>query len=69
MYQQGVSLLVKSFNKERLEQNMRICEWELSAQDLEKINKIPQIRGRLGLEFISPTGPFKSVVDLWDGEI
>ncbi|KAJ9708659.1 hypothetical protein PVL29_000603 [Vitis rotundifolia] len=69
VYEQGVSLLVKSFNKERIKQNLEIFDWELSAQDLEKIIQIPQFKGFPGVEFVCQTGPYKSLVDLWDGEI
>lgn len=40
VYEQGGSVLVKSFNEERLKENLHIFDWELSAQDSEMIRKI-----------------------------
>ncbi|KAK1381404.1 non-functional NADPH-dependent codeinone reductase 2-like [Heracleum sosnowskyi] len=68
-FEQGVIIVMKSFNKERLEQNLKIFDWELSDEDSKKIAKIPQSRACLGNMFIFETGPFKSLEELWDGEI
>ncbi|KAL8157673.1 hypothetical protein AgCh_002395 [Apium graveolens] len=68
-YEQGVSVLVKSFNKERMMENMNIFDWELSSEELEKINQIPQEKGNPARFFISDKGPFKSADDLWDESI
>ncbi|KAH9794302.1 Deoxymugineic acid synthase 1 [Citrus sinensis] len=69
VYQQGVSLVVKSFNKERMKENLDIFYWELSAEELQKIEQIPQYRGSRSEEHVSEDGPYKSLEDLWDGEI
>ncbi|KAL7240063.1 hypothetical protein ACSBR2_005845 [Camellia fascicularis] len=69
VYEQGVSVLVKSFSEERMKENLQIFDWELSAQDSEMINQISQYKGCAGLDFISDEGPYKSLQDLWDGEI
>ncbi|GMY18118.1 non-functional NADPH-dependent codeinone reductase 2 [Fagus crenata] len=68
-YEQGVSFVMKSFNKTRIEENLDIFEWKLSPEELQKINQIPQPRGNPALEFIADNGPYKSVIELWDGEI
>ncbi|KAB2624105.1 non-functional NADPH-dependent codeinone reductase 2-like [Pyrus ussuriensis x Pyrus communis] len=68
-YEQGVIVVVKSFNKERIKENIDVFDWELSPEDLDKINQIPQIRGYQGFDFISDEGPCKSPEELWDGEI
>lgn len=69
-YEQGVGVVVKSFNKERLKQNLEIFDWELSAEESEKIaNNIPQVRAQSGEEFTSADGPIKSVEELWDEEV
>lgn len=68
-YEQGVSVVVKSFNKERIKQNVDIFGWELNPDELEKTDQIPQKRGNPGWEFIADQGPFKSLEELWDGEI
>ncbi|KAI8023238.1 Non-functional NADPH-dependent codeinone reductase 2 [Camellia lanceoleosa] len=69
VYEQGVSVLVKSFNEERMKENLHIFDWELSTQDSEMINQISRYKGCAGVEFISNEGPYKSLQDLWDGEI
>ncbi|KAL3512470.1 hypothetical protein ACH5RR_025187 [Cinchona calisaya] len=69
IYQQGASLIVKSFNKERMKQNIQIFDWELTEEEMDRILQIPQSRGFGGDMFIHPTGPYKSVEELWDGDI
>ncbi|XP_002521902.3 non-functional NADPH-dependent codeinone reductase 2 [Ricinus communis] len=68
-YEQGVSVLVKSFNKERMKENLGIFDWKLSQDEIDKINQIPQRKGFPALEFVSDEGPFKSPNDLWDEDI
>ncbi|KAJ0987302.1 hypothetical protein J5N97_005658 [Dioscorea zingiberensis] len=41
-YEQGVSMVVKSFNKERIEENIQIFDWELTDEELYRISLIPQ---------------------------
>ncbi|KAF7142896.1 hypothetical protein RHSIM_Rhsim05G0214400 [Rhododendron simsii] len=69
VYEQGVSVLVKSFNEERMRENLNIFGWKLSSEESQKIDQIPQRKGYPGLEFVSDGGPFKSVEELWDEEI
>ncbi|GKA52797.1 NADPH-dependent codeinone reductase 1-4 [Tanacetum coccineum] len=42
IYEQGVSFVVKSLNKERMQQNLDIFDWSLTEDELNKISKIPQ---------------------------
>ncbi|XP_076891897.1 D-galacturonate reductase-like [Bidens hawaiensis] len=42
LYEQGVSFVVKSFNKERMKENFDIFDWSLTAEELSKISQIPQ---------------------------
>ncbi|XP_071714343.1 D-galacturonate reductase-like [Rutidosis leptorrhynchoides] len=42
MYEQGVSFVVKSFNTERMKQNLDIFDWSLTEEELKKICCIPQ---------------------------
>lgn len=42
LHEQGVSFVVKSFNKERMKQNLDIFDWSLSGEELNKISHIPQ---------------------------
>ncbi|XP_045810872.1 methylecgonone reductase-like [Trifolium pratense] len=67
--EQGVTPVVKSFNKIRMRENLHIFNWELSADDLAKIKQIPQRRAGLVREFVSENGPYKTLEDLWDGEL
>ncbi|WOH13640.1 hypothetical protein DCAR_0833150 [Daucus carota subsp. sativus] len=69
VYEQGVTLLVKSFDNKRMRENLEIFSWALSEDDYIKINAIHQSRGMPKYEFISENGPFKSAAELWDGEI
>ncbi|KAG7949772.1 hypothetical protein I3843_13G079700 [Carya illinoinensis] len=34
VYEQGVCVLVKSFNKERIKENLDIFDWKLSPEEL-----------------------------------
>ncbi|XP_050374070.1 non-functional NADPH-dependent codeinone reductase 2-like [Argentina anserina] len=69
VYQAGAAVVVKSYNKERLKKNAQVFDWELSEEDLEKINQIPQHKVILREEYVSANGPFKSLEELWDGEL
>ncbi|KAF0931325.1 hypothetical protein E2562_004474 [Oryza meyeriana var. granulata] len=67
--QQGVCVVARSFNEDRMKQNMDIFDWELNEEDKRMIAGIPQRRASQGEYFVSPDGPYKSIHDLWDGEI
>lgn len=62
-------MLAKSFNKERMKENLDIFDWELSLEESKKISQLPQCKGFPGIEFISADGPYKSLEQLWDDEI
>ncbi|XP_022732953.1 non-functional NADPH-dependent codeinone reductase 2-like [Durio zibethinus] len=68
-YEQGVSVLVKSFNEERMKENLDIFNWKLSPEESHQISLLPQRKGFPGDEFVSGDGPYKSLEQLWDGEI
>ncbi|CAN0920156.1 NAD(P)H-dependent 6'-deoxychalcone synthase [Linum grandiflorum] len=40
IYEQGVIPVVKSFNKERMRQNLNIFSWELTADEASRIEQI-----------------------------
>ncbi|XP_027338875.1 NAD(P)H-dependent 6'-deoxychalcone synthase-like [Abrus precatorius] len=61
LYELGVTIAVKSYDKERMKQNLEIFAWSLTKDDYEKIDKIKQHRS-------IKNGPAKFIVDLWDGE-
>ncbi|KAH7848967.1 hypothetical protein Vadar_010980 [Vaccinium darrowii] len=69
VHEQGVSVLVKSYNKERMKKNLDIFDWKLSPEESQKIDQIPQRKGFRALGFVSDDGPFKSLEDMWDEEI
>ncbi|XP_065864943.1 non-functional NADPH-dependent codeinone reductase 2-like [Euphorbia lathyris] len=69
IYEQNVSVVVKSFNKQRIKENLEIFDWELSEEDLQKIDQIPQERGQKADFLVNDVGPFKTLMDLWDGEM
>ncbi|KAG2707627.1 hypothetical protein I3843_05G143800 [Carya illinoinensis] len=65
VYEQGVSFVAKSFNKERMKENMQIFDWCLTEEDSNKINQLPQHKGTT---FASILGPHDLVLEL-DAEI
>lgn len=68
--EQGVSVLPKSYNKGRITQNFQVFDWSLTAEDHSKISRLEQKKANRALEMInSTTSPYKSVEELWDGEI
>ncbi|XP_045819594.1 methylecgonone reductase-like isoform X2 [Trifolium pratense] len=69
IYEQGVTPIVKSFNKERMKKNTEIFDWELNQEDLDKINQIPQCRFQKAEMFVSENGPYKSLEELWDDDV
>ncbi|XP_057446772.1 protein REDOX 2-like [Lotus japonicus] len=69
VYQQGSSAMAKSFNKERMKQNLEIFDFELSEEELEKIKQVPQRRQYLGEMWLSENGSCKTVEELWDGDV
>ncbi|XP_057485432.1 non-functional NADPH-dependent codeinone reductase 2-like [Actinidia eriantha] len=70
VHEQGVSVLVKSFNEERMKENLDIFDWKLSEEECEKINHISQRKGCRGVQLIAEDeGFYKFFEDIWDGEI
>ncbi|XP_054812160.1 methylecgonone reductase-like [Prosopis cineraria] len=68
-YQQGSSAMVKSFNKERMKQNLEIFDFELSEEEMERMKQIPQRRQYTGDMWLSETGSYKTLEELWDGDV
>nr|DAD35869.1 TPA_asm: hypothetical protein HUJ06_006509 [Nelumbo nucifera] len=40
--QQEVSMVFKTFSKERMKENLQIFDWSLTGEELDKISKLPQ---------------------------
>ena len=57
---------MKSFNMERMKENLEIFDWELSEEELQQISQIPQHTGFSGEILISSTGPYKTHQEFWD---
>ncbi|KAK8445287.1 hypothetical protein SEVIR_9G301900v4 [Setaria viridis] len=68
VYEQGDCVITKSFSESRMRENLDIFDWELTEDDHRKISELPESRGNYDL-FVHESGPFKTVEDLWDGEI
>ncbi|XWS69438.1 hypothetical protein CRYUN_Cryun04dG0179000 [Craigia yunnanensis] len=51
-YEQGASVITKSFNKDRMKENLEIFDWSLSIEDLDKISGLPQRSGSSFPQFI-----------------
>ncbi|OMO72587.1 Aldo/keto reductase [Corchorus olitorius] len=47
LYEQGVSIIAKSFNSERMKQNLDIFDWSLTEEESNKISQLPQRKGVL----------------------
>lgn len=69
VFEQGVSVIVKSYNADRMRQNLDIFDWSLTADELHRISEIPQSKGCVGTEYTSDTGPYKTLQELWDEEV
>ncbi|KAF7836411.1 chalcone reductase [Senna tora] len=59
LYEEGVTFVPKSYNKERMTQNLQIFDWSLKEEDHKKISQINQHRLLPG-----PTKP--QIPDLYD---
>lgn len=68
VYEQGDVVITKSFNESRMRENLDIFDWELTDEDRDKIDGLPESRGNYDF-FIHESGPYKTAEELWDGEI
>ncbi|XP_057950907.1 NADPH-dependent aldo-keto reductase, chloroplastic [Malania oleifera] len=66
----GSSVIVKSFNRDRLKENMGAHDLRLDDQDLLEIEKLEERKVMRGEVYVNETSsPYKTLRDLWDGEI
>ncbi|OEL27576.1 hypothetical protein BAE44_0011404, partial [Dichanthelium oligosanthes] len=56
IYEQGASMVVKSWNQERLKENIEIFDWELSDEDRSKISHMPQHKMAVVTGILCPEG-------------
>lgn len=61
--EQGVVIVAKSFNKERLRKNLEIFD------ERRRVKEDCGYPAKLGKMFISKTDAIKSAEELWDGEL
>ncbi|XP_040864054.1 NADPH-dependent aldo-keto reductase, chloroplastic isoform X3 [Glycine max] len=68
--QMGHSVLPKSTNETRIKENFDVSGWSIPEDFLAKFSEIQQARLLRGTTFVHETyGAYKSVEELWDGEI
>lgn len=60
-----MSIVPKSFNKDRMQNNIDIFDWSLTEEELEKIDQLPQHKC---VTFVNNLGPTKLALEL-DAEI
>lgn len=54
VHEQGVSLVAKSYNKERMKENLQIFDWSLTEEESNKISNLPQRKGVLVANILGP---------------
>ena len=62
-------IVVSSYIKEWMKENIDIFDWELSLEDRKKIDSIPQGRTLTGWDYTSKFGPFQKIEQIWDGDV
>ncbi|XP_028772976.1 NADPH-dependent aldo-keto reductase, chloroplastic isoform X1 [Neltuma alba] len=68
--QMGHSVLPKSTNEARIKENFDIFDWSIPEDLFSKFSEIQQARLVRGASFVHETyGAYRSVEELWDGEI
>ncbi|KAJ4891863.1 Aldo-keto reductase family 4 member C10 [Raphanus sativus] len=67
--QMGQSVLPKSTHEDRIKQNFDVFSWSIPDDMLSMFSEIEQGRLVRGMSFVHETSPYKSLEQLWDGEI
>ncbi|WVZ68193.1 hypothetical protein U9M48_017160 [Paspalum notatum var. saurae] len=67
--QMGHSVLPKSLNEERIKQNLDVYDWSIPDDMLAEFSEIKQVRLVRGDFTVNPQSVYKTVEELWDGEI
>ncbi|PIN21816.1 Aldo/keto reductase family protein [Handroanthus impetiginosus] len=66
----GASVIVKSFNEERLKENIRALDLKLEEVDLLEIEKMEERKIMRGEVYVNKkTSPYNTIQQLWDDEI
>ncbi|KAF6987240.1 hypothetical protein CFC21_004900 [Triticum aestivum] len=67
--QMGHSILPKSLNEERIKQNLDVHDWSIPDDLLAMLTEIKQVRLFRGDFTINPQSVYKTLEELWDGEV
>ncbi|KAL6853666.1 hypothetical protein ACP4OV_019695 [Aristida adscensionis] len=67
--QMGHSVLPKSVNEEKIKENLDVFDWSIPNDLLAKFSEIEQERLLKGQFFVNPQSVYKTLEELWDGEI
>ncbi|ONK77129.1 uncharacterized protein A4U43_C02F3390 [Asparagus officinalis] len=70
--QRGTSVIPKSTHAERIKENIQVFGWEIPEEDFRMLSSIGEQERVLEADdlFVNESdGPFKSVADVWDGEV
>ncbi|EES01754.1 hypothetical protein BDA96_03G383400 [Sorghum bicolor] len=67
--QQGQSVLPKSANESRLKENIDLFGWSIPAELCAKFSEIEQVKQIRNDAFVHPQSIYKTIDELWDGEI
>ncbi|KAM7464031.1 hypothetical protein LguiA_032152 [Lonicera macranthoides] len=67
--QMGHSVLPKSTSEERIKENFDIFDWSIPDELFSKFSEIEQVRLVKGESIINELSQYKTLDDLWDGEL
>ena len=67
--QMGHSVLPKSTHEERIKENIDVYDWSIPEDLFIKLSEIEQMKLIRGEFWTHPEGVYKSIEELWDGEI
>lgn len=67
--QSGHCILPKSTNPDRLRSNFDILDWSIPEEDMQKIATMEQVRLLRSDNMCNEYSPYKTVEELWDGDL
>ncbi|XP_039808896.1 NADPH-dependent aldo-keto reductase, chloroplastic-like isoform X2 [Panicum virgatum] len=67
--QQGQSVLPKSANESRLKENIDLFGWSIPDELCAKFSEIEQVKQIRNDSFVHPQSMYKTIEELWEGEI
>ncbi|KAJ4713850.1 Aldo/keto reductase [Melia azedarach] len=68
VYEQGVSIVPKSLNKDRMKENLQIFDWCLTEEEVKRINQLPQQKAVYFAKTIAAGNSF-DFIDQLDAEL